>query len=57
MININDFSVDYWSHNNQWFVCFPDGSGIGLPDKYSLRIVLLYVLSWIARGCKSIYEV
>lgn len=56
MIKINNFSIEHWYHIKQWFVAFPDGSGVGIPDKYSLRIVLKYVLFWIQYGYKSMYE-
>lgn len=56
MIKVNNFYIEYWNHNKQWFVCFPDGSGLGIPDKYSIRLVLKNVLFWIMDGVKSIYE-
>lgn len=57
MIKINGFGIEHWNDNlKRWYVSFPDDSGLSFPDRYSISLVLRYVLFWIQNGRNSVYD-
>lgn len=56
MIKVNNFSIDFWSDTETWYICYPDGSGETIFG-VSLRYVMFRVLFLISKGINNIFEI
>lgn len=56
MVKINNYSIEFWSDQETWFIRYPDGSGESIFG-CSLRYVMYRVLYLISKGVISIFQV